>query len=294
LELHLQPDQPASLVQYDADQLDILRLDYPQGLEAESRRHHYAGQYVSIGMLHTAFLGFVTDVYPVDDVRVRQALALAIDRECLANVVLQGFVTPAIGGFIPPGMPGHSSAIGIGFNPGQARAQLAEAGFAGGAGFPQLQARIIEGERWQLSSRCVAQQWRDVLGVDSRWKSVEMQPGAFVDRTLGDPPQLFLTGWFADYPDPDTYLRGCPVLRYTGWHNTAYDALIAQAEHVLNQDRRIELYQQAEAILMQRVPIVPLTYGREHRLVKPWVKRLPTSTIKWWLWKDVVMERDQG
>lgn len=293
LELHLQPDQQGGLALYDGDGLDILRLDYPQGLGVEGLRRRYLGQYISIAMLHTAFLGFIVDIAPLDDERVRRALALAIDREYLANVVLQGFVSPAAGGFVPPGMPTHSAAGGATFDVPQARALLTEAGYPGGAGFPLLKGRIIEGERWRLMSRCVQQQWREGLGIDSQWESVEMRPGVFVDRSVDHPLNLFMTGWFADYPDPDTYLRGCPILQYTGWHDAAYDALIAQAGQVLDHARRMTLYQQAEAILMDRLPIVPLSYGREHRLVKPWVTRLPTSTIKWWFWKDVVVDPSQ-
>lgn len=293
LELHLQADQRAGVALYDAGEIDILRLDHPQELGIEILRRRYADQYVSIAMLHTAFLGCIADAPPLNDARVRRALALATDREQLANVVMQGFVAPATGGFVPPGMPGHTAVFGTPYDPERARALLAEAGFPRGRGFPALEGRIVEAERWRRMSAHLQRQWQETLGIETFWTGGTMRPGTFADRALDPPAHLFLTGWFADYPDPDTYLRACPLLHYTGWQDRDYAALIAQAGRALNQAERLALYRQAEAILMAGAAIIPLTYGREHRLVKPWVKRLPTSTIKWWLWKDVVIEPDR-
>ena len=58
----------------------------------------------------------------------------------------------------------------------------------------------------------------------------------------------------------------------------------------MDQAERIEMYHHADRILMEEVPLLPLCYGRFHMLVKPWVKNLVTSSMKWWSWKDVVLE----
>ncbi len=77
---------------------------------------------------------------PFDDARVRQALTLATDREALADSALQGRVAPATGGLSPQGMPGHVPNIALPYAPERARQLLAEAGYAGGRGFPPVYA----------------------------------------------------------------------------------------------------------------------------------------------------------
>ena len=57
-----------------------------------------------------------------------------------------------------------------------------------------------------------------------------------------------------------------------------------------DQGKRMKLYGQADRILVEEAAIVPLTYERLHLLVKLWVRRYPTSPIKYWFWKDVIIE----
>ncbi len=97
-------------------------------------------------------------------------------------------------------------------------------------------------------------------------------------------------GWYADYPDPDDILRVQWWLRLGGWQNTDYNQLVEGARRVLDQAERMEMYKQADRILVEEVPVLPLCYGRFHMLVKPWVKKLLASPLKWWSWKDVVLE----
>ena len=95
--------------------------------------------------------------------------------------------------------------------------------------------------------------------------------------------------WIADYPDPDSFLRVC-IRHRTRWRNEVYDRLVAAARGVMDQGERITLYQQADRILVEEAPIVPLYYGRYHLLLKPWVKKFPTSPMHSWYWKDVILE----
>jgi ABC-type oligopeptide transport system substrate-binding subunit len=79
-------------------------------------------------------------------------------------------------------------------------------------------------------------------------------------------------------------------LRFGGWRNRAYEELVEGALRVLDQAERMRTYQQADKMLLEEAPILPLCYGRFHMLMKPWVKKLATSPLKWWSWKDVVLE----
>ena len=113
------------------------------------------------------------------------------------------------------------------------------------------------------------------------------------DYRLVDPldrePRMVPLWWFAEYPDPDSFLRVC-IRRRTRWRDEVYDRLVAAARGVMDQGERIMLYQKADRILVEEAPIVPLHYGRLHLLLKPWVRRYPTSPMLSWYWKDVILE----
>jgi ABC-type oligopeptide transport system substrate-binding subunit len=103
-------------------------------------------------------------------------------------------------------------------------------------------------------------------------------------------PQIFLTVWQDDYPDPDNFLRDNEAVGWTNWQDRTYQRLVERARQITDQQERIELYHQADELLVKAAAIMPFYYLRSHFLVKPWIKRLPTSAAEWWYWKDVVIE----
>jgi oligopeptide transport system substrate-binding protein len=277
------------LEMYEANSLDIFFIDHLPAAERDRARQRHAGEYVSVPSLGTSFVGFDVSRPPFDDLRVRQALVLATDKETLADVVLRGYAAPATGGFIPLGMPGHSAGIGLPYDPDQARQLLAQAGYPGGRGFPVVEALTRQG-RESAASEYLQAQWQENLGVGIKWE--EMEWALFVDDRLQkrEPSYVFLMGWSADYPDPDNFLRASPIRRDTGWQNAAYDGLVEEAKRVADQRERMKLYQQADRILVEEAVILPLLHWRFHLLVKPWVSKFPTSPMEAWFWKDVIIK----
>jgi oligopeptide transport system substrate-binding protein len=288
VELSLHADPSVRLEMYEANGLDILDMMFfpPAELDDASQRH--AGEYIPGPRLWTPYVGFDVSRPPFDDVRVRRAFAFATDRETLADVALRGHDSPATGGFIPPGMPGHSAGIGLPYDPEQARQLLAEAGYPGGRGFPP--ADLLARRSDESQSEYLQAQWRENLGVEIEivWETMEYE--MFFGRLRREPPSIFLLGWIADYPDPDSFLRISTFLHWTRWQNETYDRLVEEARRIMDQGERMRLYGQAERILIEEAAILPLYYLRSHLLVKPWVKKYPTSAIKWWFWKDVIIE----
>ena len=130
--------------------------------------------------------------------------------------------------------------------------------------------------------------WRENLGIEIAWETVEW--AEFLDRLGNETPHLTSLGWVADYPDPDSFLRVSRARSWAGWQNATYDRLVEEAGQVICQGERMKLYRQADRILAEEAPILPLIYERGHLLVKPWVSRYPLSAIKPSFWKDVVIE----
>jgi oligopeptide transport system substrate-binding protein len=288
VELSFLPDPSARLRMYEADDSDILDMTFFPPAELDDARRRHAGEYVLGPRLWTSYMGFDVSQPPFDDVRVRRAFALATDREALAEVVLRGHSAPATGGFIPPGMPGHSPRLVLPYEPERARQLLAEAGYARGCGFPPAELLARRGHEPQ--SEYLKAQWQENLGVDVAltWETMEYE--VFFGRLRRESPTMFLLGWVADYPDPDNFLRISTFRHWTRWQHKAYDSLVEEARRVMDQGERMRLYERADRILIEEAAIVPLTYSRLHLLVKPWVRQFPVSAIKWWFWKDVVIE----
>ena len=121
------------------------------------------------------------------------------------------------------------------------------------------------------------------------WEILEWT--AFLGRMGGaEPPHVYVWAWWADYPDPDNFLRVGFPWAPTGWRNEAYDRLVEEARRITDQRERMKLYGQADRILVKEAAIMPLACERMQRLVKPWVRSCPTSAIKWVSWKDVIIE----
>ncbi|MFN2184489.1 MAG: ABC transporter substrate-binding protein, partial [Anaerolineae bacterium] len=277
-------DGPETLRLYEADLLEAADLPSVPSA-ADDWREMYAQEYVTQPNARTYGLAFNVTCPPFDDPRVRRAFAHAVDRETLANGILGGYVLPATGGFVPPGMPGHVPGIALPYDPARGRQLLAEAGYPGGEGFPDVK-WLVWGDTYHAVPYLQAQ-WRDNLGVEIPWQSPPW--GEVYDWMYGARPALFDIGWMPDYPDPDSYLR-VAVLRFTAWRHEPYLTLVEQARRVMDQDKRMALYAHAEKILAEEAPLLPLKYMRMHRLVKPWLRSYPISALGAVLWEDVVME----
>jgi ABC-type oligopeptide transport system substrate-binding subunit len=251
-------------------------------------RQRHAGEYRRFPQLVTAYLQFDASRPPFDDVRVRQAFVLATDREALVKAE-RPHSFPAAGGFVPPGMPGHQMGIGLPCDHGRARQLLAEAGYPGGQGFPAVEC-VARTDQADLAEN-LKSQWRESLGVEIDWQAAEWQ--AILARLGENVPRLLIMGWMADYPDPDNFLRARidHIQQQSGWRHEGYDSLVKQAQRSVDQGERMKLYGEAEEILVQEAPIMPIFHTSVRLLVKPWVTRFPATGLREWFLKDVIIKR---
>jgi ABC-type oligopeptide transport system substrate-binding subunit len=275
----------AALDLYEADGLDVWDFwDVPPP-QLDYARQRHAEDYVSAPWLATIFVGFDVSRRPFDDLRVRRAFVHTINNERLADVTMRGSVFPAMGGFVPPGMAGHSVGIALPHDPDRARRLLAEAGYPSGRGFPVVDALIFRG----AVPDYLRAQWRKNLGVEITWQT-EVDWATFCDRLDKKPPHMFGLGTASAHGDPDYLLRACFAWRWTRWRNEAYDRLVEEARRMADQRERMRLYHKADNVMVQEAAIMPLGYTRLHLLLKPRVSRFPTSAIKRWFCKDVIIE----
>jgi ABC-type oligopeptide transport system substrate-binding subunit/class 3 adenylate cyclase len=276
------------LEQYEEHRLDTFSMLFLLSPRLWHRaRERYAGDYRGGPVLRVTYVGFDASRPPFDDRRVRRAFTLALDREALAHIVTGGYTDPASGGLVPPGMPGHSPGIALPFDPERARRLLVEAGLSG-HGFPALEGLAVDVPVAASTVEYYRRQWQENLGIEVSWKTMAWDK--LVDRLSRKTPHVWLMSWTADYPDPDSILRVADWKTQAGWQSEDFDQLVESARRVLDQQERMRLYRQADKIVVEEAPILPVAYGCFHRLVKPWVLRYPTSPTGSYFWKDVLIE----
>jgi ABC-type oligopeptide transport system substrate-binding subunit/serine/threonine protein kinase/class 3 adenylate cyclase len=286
IELDLLKESGESLRLYEQDQHDVDCWIGPGTFELARQRHPH--EYVTAPYAGTHYEVFDTTRPPFDDARVRRALTHALDRPALVNIILRGDASPATGGLIPPGVPGHAADIGLAYDPDRARRLLAEAGYPDGRGFPVIEAWEGYSPEVQVFFNLLTTQWHAQLGIQVTWRHLEWVE--YQKRLLTETPLIFAVGWTADYPDPDSLLRVAMHQSYMHWRHDHYAQLLETARRSADQVERLKFYAAADRLLVQEAPILPVTYGRHHYLLKPWVKRYPISPLKASYWKDVIIE----
>ena len=198
---------------------------------------------------------------PFDDVRVRKALAMALDRRELTDQVLKSGDTPTAG-LVPP-MGGFATARGNPFDPARARALLAQAGFPGGRGFPRFTLIYNTSARHKTIGEWAQQAWKTILGIDVELQNLEWNTYLETRQKTHD-FQLVRASWLADYPDPGNYLDMFRTGAGTNdgfYSNRTFDALMRRSSLMPAGAARDQVLQQAEAILVdQDQAVLPLYF----------------------------------
>lgn len=212
---------------------------------------------------------------PLDQLLVRTALSLAIDRAALATQVLRDGATPAAS-LLPPDAHGYTYAgePRLHFDPAEARRVLATAGYPGGKNFPKLEFATSSLDRNRLIGEALQQMWRKELGLDIAL--VVSEPRVHVDNQHRHNFGLSLAGWLGDYLDPlsflDTYLSTSVGHNDANYHSVDYERLVAAATATAEPAARFALFQQAESQLLRDLPSLPLIYRANVHLVHPSVR----------------------
>lgn len=272
---------------YADDRLDIIFPD--QGTLEESTRvlQQYPDDYWTGPGGNTLHLFFDVRKPPFDDRRMRQAMALAIDRNTLVNRLWKGFSLPASGGMVPPGIPGHVPDAGAPFDPILARQRASEAAFRDRSDWPEFELLVSDSHNQGGIFDAFAEQWQEFLGLTVSITQTDFN--TVLEREDKDPAPLMVMGWAADYPDPDTFLRVASWRLNSRWRHAEYERLVEGARRITDRRQRLAMYRQAERLLVEEAPVIPISYGLNHVLLKPWFESWP-SNLNFFILKDVVMK----
>jgi len=201
---------------------------------------------------------------PLNDVRVRQALSLSLDREVLVNGILRRGQLPAYR-LVPSSSDRPWWALQEDVR--QAQALLAEAGYPGGKGFPRLKLIYNTSQERQLVAQAVQAMWKENLGIEIILENQEAK--AFFSRRSQGDFDLCRGGWVGDFCDPVAFLdlfQKTSAFNFGHWESSHYDELLHQA-HQFNGSSRLEALEQAEAYWLTQLPAIPLFFMTSSALV---------------------------
>ena len=208
-----------------------------------------------------------TEREPLNDPRVRKALAYAIDREAITEFVLKAGQQPAYH-FTPPNTGGYNARARFESNPDKARQLLAEAGYPDGEGFPTFELLYNTSEEHRAIAVAIQQMWQKELGIETKLYNQEWK--AYLSTRSAGNFDILRASWFGDYDDPNTFLSLGETdngNNHTNWSHPEYDALIEQAALIQDPAARLELFQQAESILIEAMPVIPIYFYVTSKLI---------------------------
>lgn len=239
------------------------------------------------------YFGFNHTKPPFDDVNIRRAFAMAIDKDKVVSLVFRDMVQKA-DGVIPPAMPGfNKNLIGLDFDVAKAK-ELIKASKYGDVSKLPLITITTSGEGGYISSymSAIIDQWRQNLGVEVQVR--QMEPERFSYFIKQEKDEMFDFGWIADYPHPQDFvdiLFGSGGENNIGeFSNKEADALIDQANAETDAEKSFVLYQQAEQMLVDDAACIPIMFGENYLLVKPYVKGYKVNPLGYARLNAVIVE----
>ncbi len=267
----------STLSSYENNEIDLSGVGVADIEAVRDPQSAFQAEYFEAIEMSTSYIGLNTKEPPLDDVNVRKAFAMSIDKQWLAHDVMVDLVLPAEG-VLPPGMPGYRPELeGLSFDPQKARDLLAQSKYGGPEGLPRVKLTISgTGSAPSVVLQSIVQMWKDNLGVEVTLDSIDYV--TFLDHIKKGQFQMFSLGWVANYPDPEDFLdlkfhsKRSRANNETGYENEKVDELIEQARIEKDPQKRIQLYQQAEDIIIEEVPWILLFHSKDVVLVKPYVR----------------------
>ena len=272
----------APMALYETGQIDVTLVSTSYIDQASDETNPLHQGLAVTPELSLYYIGFNTAQPPFDDIHVRRAFSQVVDKERIAEVILRDMVGVA-DGILPPGMPGYSESLeGLDYDVEKAKELIAASKYEDVSSLPPIILTVSGyGNYIPRYLGAIIQEWQQNLGVEISVRQLE--PEIFIYNLKQEKDDMFILGWIADYPDPHNFLD---ILFYTGSENNFFeysnldlDALLDQAAIEQDEATRLPMYQQAEQLVVDEAPCLPLWHGTNHILVKPYVKDYELSSL---------------
>jgi ABC-type transport system substrate-binding protein len=267
-----------AMAMYENDEIDITGVGLLDIDRVKDPREPLNKELVTVPPgFSVSYIGFNTAKPPFDDVNFRKALNHAVDKELIATEVFGGLVAPAYG-ILPPGFPGYTGEVkGLRYNADLAKEYLQKSKYADPASRPRIVVTVPgTGGSPTLDIEVVTDMWEQTLGVKAEIQQVEW--ATYLQDLNRRRLQAFGgLGWEADYPDPQDFLdilfHSSSDANHGGYKNTEIDGIVERARTEADPQKRFDLYKQAEQMIVEDAPWVPMWFDTEgFALVKPRVK----------------------
>jgi oligopeptide transport system substrate-binding protein len=279
---------------YETGDIDAAEVSYLYIDKVTDPAGSFHDQLIITPELSFYYIGINSTVPPFDDPDIRKAFAMALDKDKLVSLVFHDTLQKA-GGIIPPGIAGFNEALEtVEFDVAKARALIHQSKYDDAANLPAITLTTAgEGGSAANYLQAVIYQWRENLGVDIQIRTLEPQRYYYALKQEKD--ELYDMGWIADYPHQQDFLevlfRTGSEINYGGYSSSQFDNLLEQAAVETNTAKSLKLYQQAEQVLIDDTACIPLWFGRNYTLVKPYVKGYQPSPLGFVMLNLVSIER---
>jgi oligopeptide transport system substrate-binding protein len=271
---------PMSL--YETGQIDVVSVYLPYIDRVYDETGPFYPRLAVTPELSLYYIGFDNAQAPFDDVNVRRAFCHAVDKEHIAKVILRDMINEA-GGILPPGMPGYNEDLeGLDYDVEETKELIAASKYGDVSNLPPI-TLTVDGYGNNIPSYlgAIIQEWQQNLGVEVSVRQLETDD--FIYNLKQEKDEMFMLGWIADYPDPHNFLD---ILFYTGSENNIFeysnlnlDNSLDQAAIEQDESVRLAMYQQAEQLVIDDAPCLPLWHGANYILVEPYVKGYELSPL---------------
>ena len=260
---------------YETDQIDITGVPTAYYYKVMDKSQPFYSDLKVSPSLSIDYIGFNCSEPPFDDINIRQAFSMAIDKDKIISLVYENMGQKAEG-ILPPGMPGYNQNLkGLEYNVEKAKELIKASKYGDVSKLPQI-TLTVAGEGGSISSliEALVYQWKENLGVEVKVRQLELE--LFYNHLGEEVDQMYYYGWIADYPHPQDFLD---ILFTTGtnnnhgsYSNAEVDSLIQQANHELDQEKSLALYQQAEQKIVDDAACLPIQFGEDYLLIQPYVQ----------------------
>ena len=255
---------------------------YSQSNDPSLRIQPYLGVY---------FYRLNVDKPQLSDKRVRRALGMTINRDQLVSQITKGGQIPAYA-ITPPGTMGYYPESDLTFDPEGAKKLLAEAGYPNGEGFPTTEILYNTSEGHRKIAVALQQMWKKYLNIDVILLNQEWK--VYLDTVSNHHYEIARAGWIGDYVDPNNFLDMFLCNggnNRTHWCNPEYDQIILQqVPKAKTHQQRLELFQQAENILLDEMPVIPIYIYTSNNLVHPTVKNFGRNILNQANYREMYLE----